>query len=110
VLLLVIDLQHVLPDDSLFVKLRCLRIVYPDSIDGVERPIDYSNPQGVMEFSLERGEHLVQLLFADTPVRLWSARLSLLTLFLLLCRAVALVLWPVPKRPVAQWLSHIIPK
>ena len=53
-------------------------------VDGVERPIDYNNPQGVMEFSLEQGEHLVQVLFTDTPVRLWSTRLSLLALFLLL--------------------------
>jgi hypothetical protein len=48
-------------------------------VNGVERPIDYNNPQGVMEFSLERGEH-----FADIPVRLWSTRISLLALFLLL--------------------------
>jgi hypothetical protein len=47
-------------------------------VDGAERPVDYDNPQGAIEFSLERGEHLVQILFADTPVRLWSARLSLL--------------------------------
>lgn len=53
-------------------------------VDGVERPIDYSNPQGVIEFSLERGEHLVQMIFADTPIRLWSTRISLLALFLLL--------------------------
>jgi len=53
-------------------------------VDGAERPVDYSNPQGLMEFSLERGEHLVQVLFADTPVRLWSTRISLLALFLLL--------------------------
>ncbi len=37
-----------------------------------------------MEFSLEPGEHLVQLRFADTLVRRWSTRLSLLALFLLL--------------------------
>jgi len=53
-------------------------------VDGAERPIDYNNPQGVMEFSLEPGEHLVQVLFADTTARLWGTRLSLLALFLLL--------------------------
>lgn len=53
-------------------------------VDGAERPVDYSNPQGLIEFSLERGEHLVQVFFADTPVRLWGTRFSLLTLFLLL--------------------------
>ena len=53
-------------------------------VDGAERPVDYNNPQGVIEFSLERGEHLVQVFFADTLVRLWSTRISLLALFLLL--------------------------
>ena len=53
-------------------------------VDGAERPVDYSNPQGVMEFTLEPGEHRVQVRFADTPVRRWSTRLSLLALFLLL--------------------------
>jgi hypothetical protein len=53
-------------------------------VDGSERGIDYLNPQGVIEFSLEPGEHQVQLLFRDTPVRMWSSRFSLLGLFLLL--------------------------
>jgi hypothetical protein len=52
-------------------------------VDGSERNIDHRNPQGVIEFSLEPGEHQVQLLFRDTPIRLWSSRLSLLALFLL---------------------------
>jgi hypothetical protein len=53
-------------------------------VDGAERPVDHSNSLGVMEFSLEQGEHLVQVLFADTPVRRWATRLSILALFLLL--------------------------
>jgi hypothetical protein len=68
-------------------RLRVNTFYFPGwtlSVDGAERPVDYSNSQGLIEFSLERGEHLVQLRFADTPVRRWSTRLSLLALFLLL--------------------------
>jgi hypothetical protein len=57
-------------------------------VDGVERPIEVQdpqgNPQGTIEFNLERGEHRVRVYFADTPVRLWSTRLSVVSLFLLL--------------------------
>ncbi len=53
-------------------------------VDGAKRAIDYDNPQGMMEFSLEQGTHLLQVLFAPTPVRLWGTRLSILALFLLL--------------------------
>jgi hypothetical protein len=74
-------------------------------VDGVERAIHYNNPRGVMEFPLEPGEHLVQVLFADTPVRLWGTRLSLLALFLLL-------LTPMSQRrgsyAVYDWKSHLV--
>ena len=53
-------------------------------VDGVERPIQISHPEGLMEFPLESGEHLVEVRFQDTPVRLWATRLSLLALLLLL--------------------------
>ena len=49
-------------------------------VDGVERPIDYGNPQVVMEFSLGPGQHGVKFVFGDTPIRLWSTWLSWLTL------------------------------
>jgi hypothetical protein len=52
-------------------------------VNGAERPIDATNLQGLMEFQLERGVHRVQLVFGDTPVRLWATRLSLLALLLL---------------------------
>jgi hypothetical protein len=58
-------------------------------VDGVETPIDHVNPQGLVEFSLGPGEHQVQVLFRDTPVRLWSTRLSFLAVFLLM-----FTLWP----------------
>jgi hypothetical protein len=47
-------------------------------VDGAEASIDYGNPQGLIRFSLEPGEHEVQVLFRDTAVRLWSTRLSFL--------------------------------
>lgn len=53
-------------------------------VDGAQRPIEYGNPQGVIEFPLEPGLHGIKIVFADTPVRVWSARLSLLALLLLL--------------------------
>jgi len=49
-------------------------------VDGVERPIDYANPQGVMEFSLGPGQHGVKFVFGNTPIRLWSTWLSWLAL------------------------------
>ena len=52
-------------------------------VDGSEREIAYHNPQGAIEFSLEPGEHQVQVIFRDTPVRLWGSRLSFLDLLLL---------------------------
>ena len=52
-------------------------------VDGSEREIAYHNPQGAIEFSLEPGEHQVQVIFRDTPVRLWGSRLSFLALLLL---------------------------
>jgi hypothetical protein len=53
-------------------------------VDGDERPIDVSNPQGLVEFALEPGSHQVRILFHHTPVRLWSTWLSLLSAVLLL--------------------------
>jgi hypothetical protein len=53
-------------------------------VDGVETSIDYDNPLGVMEFSLEEGEHTVTLALGDTPARAWSKRMSLAALVVLL--------------------------
>ena len=52
-------------------------------VDEVERPVDIENLTGVMEFPLGPGRHRVQVEFADTPIRKWSERLSLLALVLL---------------------------
>lgn len=53
-------------------------------IDGIEKPIDISIPQGAIDFTLDPGEHSIQILFKDTPVRLWSRILSFLVLIILL--------------------------
>lgn len=52
-------------------------------VDSVEHPVEYDNPQGVMEFALPRGQHAVKLVFADTSARTWEYRLTLAALFLL---------------------------
>jgi hypothetical protein len=57
-------------------------------IDGMDVPISYDNPHGLIQFSLAPGEHQVQVRFQDTPVRLWSTWLSLGAVVLLL-----LTLW-----------------
>jgi hypothetical protein len=53
-------------------------------VDGVERPLKVHSLHGTIQFDLEPGEHLVQVFFADTPVRRWSTWLSALALVLLL--------------------------
>jgi hypothetical protein len=45
-------------------------------VDGEERSVAYDNPQGVMEFTLEPGDHWVQVRFEDTDLRRWSTLLS----------------------------------
>jgi hypothetical protein len=54
------------------------------SVNGKGWPAAPSQPQGLIEFTLEPGAHRVQVLWADTPLRQWSVRLSLLALALLL--------------------------
>jgi hypothetical protein len=53
-------------------------------VDGAEHSIDYQNPQGLIEFSLEPGEHRIELFFANTLVRNISVCISLVSLVLLL--------------------------
>ena len=56
-------------------------------VDGAERPLDYSNRYGLMEFFLEEGSYLIEARFTDTPVREWSQRLSLVAVPLLIATA-----------------------
>lgn len=66
-------------------------------VDGVQRAIDFSNLDGVMEFSLEAGEHNVELIFADTPTRMWSSIISWLSLLVL-----ATSLWLIRRKQLAK--------
>ena len=60
------------------------------SVDGAERPVEYGNPQGLMEFTLEPGEHAIRVWFGDTPVRRAAAWVSWLALAALLLTPTAL--------------------
>jgi hypothetical protein len=66
-------------------RLRLNTFYFPGwtlTVDSGGRAIDYNNPQGAIEFLLEPGTHVVRFRFVDTPIRWWSATLSLLTLVL----------------------------
>lgn len=54
------------------------------AVDGRAWPAAPSQPQGLIEFTLEPGTHQVEVWFADTPLRRWSMVLSLGALGLLL--------------------------
>ncbi len=53
-------------------------------VDGAPRSYTYDNPQGLIEFDLEPGEHLVQLTFMDTPVRRRGEVVSILAVGILI--------------------------
>ena len=55
--------------------------IYANNIDV---PISYSNQHGVMDISLRLGSHVVEAKFEETPLRLTSNIISLLTIFALL--------------------------
>ncbi|MFH1487217.1 MAG: glycosyltransferase family 39 protein, partial [Chloroflexota bacterium] len=68
-------------------RLRVNTFYFPGwslSVNRVEQPVDYSNPQGLMEFTLEPGDHHVQVHFGDTPIRFWATAVSFLALLLML--------------------------
>ena len=71
------------PDAGQPARLRLNTFYFPGwtlTVDGGQRAIDYSNPQGTIEFVLGPGQHAVQFRFGDTPIRWWSTIISLLTL------------------------------
>jgi hypothetical protein len=79
---------HVAVQDT--ARLRVSTFFFPGwtvYVDGEERPLMVDNPQGVMEFNLEPGDHWVQVRFEDTALRRWSTLLSLLAAGLLLVSA-----------------------
>lgn len=49
-------------------------------VDGTRTPVTHRNQNGLMDFALTPGTHLVRFVFVDTPVRTWSTRLSLAAL------------------------------
>jgi hypothetical protein len=67
-------------------RLRVNSFYFPGwtlTVNGIEQPIEINSPQGTIEFGLEPGEHEIQVYFADTPVRRWSARISVAALLML---------------------------
>ena len=48
-------------------------------VDSRELNISYDNPKGVIEFSLPAGEHSVEAVFRQTPVRMLANMLSLIS-------------------------------
>lgn len=72
-------------------RLRMNTFYFPGwalDVDGRAAAIEYANPQGMIEFLLAPGSHLVHARFGDTLIRRWSTILSLVTLLLSL-----LALW-----------------
>ena len=67
--------------------IRINRIYYPGwnvSVDNVSVPISYSNEKGVMEMNIPAGRHEVKASFTETPIRLLSDFISLISVFALL--------------------------
>lgn len=52
-------------------------------VDDTQRPIDHGNQNGLMDFSLTQGTHVVRFAFLNTPTRTWSTRVSMAALLLL---------------------------
>ncbi|EKD86929.1 MAG: hypothetical protein ACD_37C00098G0002 [uncultured bacterium] len=70
---------------------RINTIYYPGwqaEVNNNKVQISYDNPQGVMEINLPKGENKVELVFKETPVRLFANILSLVSFILLIviCR------------------------
>lgn len=77
-----ITVQASLLEDSV---IRINTIYYPGwkvLNDGNEVIPDYSNNLGVMDLSLNKGQHVVKLLFNETPLRFVSDLLSLVSIVL----------------------------
>lgn len=52
-------------------------------VDGQEREIQHNNPQGLMEFAVTPGGHIIELRWGSTVARTWGTWLSGLALLLL---------------------------
>ena len=66
---------------------RINTIYYPGwniDVDGIKKEINYNNSMGTMEFELPRGIHVVNASFDETPLRMASNIVTILTLVILL--------------------------
>jgi len=66
---------------------RINTIYYPGwkvNVDNQSMPISYGNDLGVMDIPIPSGKHLVKASFTETPLRITSNSISLLSLFALL--------------------------
>jgi hypothetical protein len=74
-------------------------------IDGAEAPIDFSNPSGLIYFSVPAGVHEIDAKFMNTPVRTVAEFISLAGLILLLL-ASFFFRKPRPKTPADDPLAE----
>jgi len=68
-------------------KVRVNTIYYPGwkaKVNNQNAEIDYSNEEGVMELMIPKGESKVELKFSETPLRLFSDTISVVSVLLLL--------------------------
>jgi hypothetical protein len=63
-------------------------------VDGIKHPVDISYLQGLMEFILGSGEHVIELGFEATPIRVAGRILSILAFCSLIATA-----WMLQSRP-----------
>ncbi|RJQ25322.1 hypothetical protein C4577_05975 [Candidatus Parcubacteria bacterium] len=68
-------------------KVRINTIYYPGwkiYVDGVEGSIDYSNEKGLIETNVGKGNHKIELIFSETPIRIFADLLSIISVFAIL--------------------------
>lgn len=74
--------------------LKLNRIYFPGwqaKIDGVQTPISFDNPEGLMMLNLPLGKHQVEFFWGETPIRAFSDIISLIAL-------ISLITWKISKR------------
>jgi hypothetical protein len=52
-------------------------------IDGNEAPFSFDNKEGLIQFDVNKGKHLININFSETPLRLFSDFLSIISLVVL---------------------------
>lgn len=82
-------------------KLRLNTIYFPGwevLVDGSPTVIDYSNTKGFMEFAVGEGQHTVEAIFSETPMRFLADTLSIL--------AGLLIIGLFFKEGLSKWQKH----